>query len=70
MNKSVAVVPTYNPTKLNYDYISELKNLHALGFDIYIINNNSTNTEYLDKIKQFDFVTVEDSIFGGLIQKI
>ena len=41
MNKSVAVVPTYNPTQLNYDYISELRNLHALGFDIYIINNNS-----------------------------
>lgn len=65
MNKSVAVVPTYNPTKLNYDYILELRNLHALGFDIYIINNNSTNTEYLDKIKELDFLTVEDSIFGG-----
>jgi hypothetical protein len=65
MNKSVAVVPTYNPTELNYNYISELRNLHVLGFDIYVINNNSTNTEYLDKIKELDFVNVEDSIFGG-----
>jgi len=65
MNKSVAVVPTYNPTELNYNYISELRNLHALGFDIYVINNNSTYTEYLDKIKELDFVNVEDSIFGG-----
>ena len=65
MNKSVAVVPTYNPTELNYNYISELRNLHVLGFDIYVINNNSTNTEYLGKIKELDFVNVEDSIFGG-----
>jgi hypothetical protein len=65
MNKSVAVVPTYNPTQLNYNYISELRNLHTLGFDIYVINNNSTNTEYLEKIKELDFVNVEDSIFGG-----
>lgn len=65
MKKAAVVVPTYNPNQLNYDYILALKELHNLDFDIYIINNNSTKTEYLEKIKELDFVICEDSIYGG-----
>ena len=65
MKKAAVVVPTYNPNQINYEYILALQDLHILGFDIYVINNNSTNTEYIDKIKELDFVIFEDSIYGG-----
>lgn len=65
MKKAAVVVPTYNPNQINYEYILELQDLHILGFDIYVINNNSTKIEYLEKIKELDFVIVEDSIYGG-----
>jgi hypothetical protein len=65
MKKAAVIVPTYNPNQLNYDYILALKELHKLDFDIYVINNNSTNIEYLEKIKELDFVICEDSIYGG-----
>lgn len=65
MKKAAVVVPTYNPNQINYDYILALQDLHVLGFDIYVINNNSTNIEYIDKIKELDFIIFEDSIYGG-----
>ncbi len=65
MKKAAVVVPTYNPNQINYDFILALKELHNLDFDIYVINNNSTKTEYLEKIKELDFVICEDSIYGG-----
>ena len=65
MKKAAVVVPTYNPTELNYNNILALKELFDAGFDVYVINNNSTNLDYIEKIKQIDFVIFENSDYGG-----
>ncbi len=65
MKKAAVVVSTYNPTESNYNNILALKELFDSGFDIYVINNNSTYLDYIEKIKQIDFINFEDSDYGG-----
>jgi len=65
MANTVIVIPTYNPNQLNYDIIKSYENLDRNFFDIVVVDNNSYVTEYIDKIKELDFIKYEFSEFNG-----
>jgi hypothetical protein len=65
MANTVIVIPTYNPNQLNYDIIKSYESLDRNFFDIVVVDNNSYVTEYIDKIKELDFIKYEFSEFNG-----
>ena len=64
MAKCAIVIPCYNPTELNYNIIKSYENLDTDGFDIFVVDNMSTNTEFIEKIKLLN-VKYELSEFNG-----
>jgi hypothetical protein len=65
MNKSaVIVIPVFNPQKTHYDNICRFKELFYDGFDIFVVDNHSDNFEYINLIKELDFITYEINDFG------
>lgn len=65
MANIVIVIPLYNPTELNYNIIKSYEKLDRELFDIIVVDNISTNTDYLDEIKKLDFIKYELSEFNG-----
>jgi len=65
MANSVIVIPLYNPTELNYNIIKSYEKLDQQLFDIIVVDNISTVTEYVDEIKKLDFIKYELSEFNG-----
>ena len=65
MANTAIVIPLYNPTEFNYNIIKSYENLDRDYFDIIVVDNNSNITEYVDKIKEIDFVKYELSEFNG-----
>lgn len=58
------VIPCYNPTEFNYEIIKSYENLDSYAFDIFVIDNMSTNTDYIEKIRLLN-IKYEMSEFNG-----
>jgi hypothetical protein len=58
------VIPCYNPTEFNYNIIKSYENLDPHFFDIFVVDNMSTNKEYIEKIKLLN-IKYELSEFNG-----
>ena len=64
MANCAIVIPCYNPTELNYNIIKSYENLDSSYFDIIVVDNISSNKEYIEKIKLLN-VKYELSEFNG-----
>jgi len=64
MANCAIVIPCYNPTELNYNIIKSYENLDSDYFDIIVVDNMSTNNQYIEKIKLLN-VKYETSEFNG-----
>ena len=65
MNKPNAIIiPIYNPDHFHYENIKRYRELSFDGFDIIVVDNHSDKCEYLDLIKELDFVTYELNSLG------
>lgn len=64
MANCAIVIPCYNPTELNYNIIKNYENLDSDSFDIFVVDNMSTNNEFIEKIKLLN-VKYELSEFNG-----
>ena len=68
MPKLAIVIPTYNPTQQCYENILNYLNIKLDDYFIYVVNNNSDKTEFIDKLKDHPDTCVEDSIYGGAFE--
>ena len=64
--KCLIVVASYNMNEFCFKNVVSLKSLFP-DFDILIVDNNSSDTEYLDKLADYD-LNVEKSVFGGAFE--
>jgi len=65
MANTAIVIPLYNPTEFNYNIIKSYENLDRQLFDIIVVDNVSTITEYVNEIKKLDFIKYELSEYNG-----
>jgi len=64
--KCLIVVPSYNMNEICFNNVLSLKTLFP-DFNILIVDNNSNDTEYLDKLLDYG-LNVEKSVFGGAFE--
>ena len=64
MAKCAIIIPCYNPTEFNYNIIKSYENFDPHVFDIIVVDNMSTNHEFIEKIKHLK-IKYEISEFGG-----
>ena len=64
--KCLIIVPSYNMNESCFNNVVSLRSLFP-NYKIIVVNNNSTDTEYLDQVKEHG-IEVEDSIFGGAFE--
>ncbi len=64
--KCLIVVASYNMNEFCFKNVLSLKNLFP-DFNLLVVDNNSNNTEYLDKLSDFD-INVQKSIYGGAFE--
>lgn len=68
MKKLAIVIPTHNPNEQCYENILNYAKLKLVDNIVYVINNNSTDNVYIEKLKNYSGVIVKDSIYGGAFE--
>jgi hypothetical protein len=68
MKKLAIVIPTHNPNEQCYENILNYLNLKLVENVIYVVNNNSTELEYIEKLRNHKEIIIKDSIYGGAFE--
>jgi len=64
--KCLIVVASYNMNEICFKNVVSLKTLFP-DFNILVVNNNSSYTEYLNKLSDYE-INVQKSVFGGAFE--
>ena len=68
MKKLAIIITTHNPNEQCYENILNYLSLKLVDNVIYVVNNNSDENEYVNKLKSHSEIIVKDSVYNGAFE--